>query len=90
MPYSVLESVCCGTPVIASDLPGHAVVAEAVPACTIVPRRATDIADAVQAILRASPEKRASEAASSREWIAQHFSAERSAELLLDVFEGRA
>jgi glycosyltransferase involved in cell wall biosynthesis len=90
MPYSVLESVCSGTPVIASDLPGHAVVAEAVPACTLVPREAADIADAVQAILQASPETRASQASSSREWITQNFSAERSAELLLDVFEGRA
>ena len=90
MPYSVLESVCSGTPVLASDLPGHAVVAEAVPACTLVPRRATEIADAVQAILRESPATRAADATSSREWVAENFSAERSAELLLDVFEGRA
>jgi glycosyltransferase involved in cell wall biosynthesis len=90
MPYSVLECVSCGTPVIASDLPGHAVVAEAVPACTLVPRRATDIADAVQAILGASPATRASQAASSREWVKNNFSAARTAELLLDVFEGRS
>jgi glycosyltransferase involved in cell wall biosynthesis len=89
MPYSVLESVCCGTPVLASDLPGHAVVAEAVPACTLVPRRATDIADAVQAILSTSSETRAQQASSSREWVKQNFSAERTAQLLLDVFEGR-
>jgi glycosyltransferase involved in cell wall biosynthesis len=90
MPYSVLESVCSGTPVVASDLPGHAVVAEAVPACTLVPRRAADIADAVQAILGASPETRAEQASSSRKWVTENFSAARSAELLLDVFEGRA
>lgn len=89
MPYSVLESVCSGTPVIASDLPGHAVVAEAVPACTLVPRRATDIADAVQAILTADPATRAEQASSSRVWVTENFSAKRSAELLLDVFEGR-
>jgi glycosyltransferase involved in cell wall biosynthesis len=89
MPYSVLESVCSGTPVVASDLPGHAVVAEAVPACTLVPREASDIADAVQTILRASPETRVSEARSSREWIEKNFSAARTAELVLDVFEGR-
>ena len=89
MPYSVLESVCSGTPVIASDLPGHAVVAEAVPACTLVPRRATDIADAVQAILDTSPETRARQAFSSREWVKENFSAVRTAELTLDVFEGK-
>jgi glycosyltransferase involved in cell wall biosynthesis len=90
MPYSVLECVCSGTPVIASDLPGHAVVAEAVPACTLVPRNATDIADAVQAILGKGAETRESEAHFSREWVTENFSAERSAELILDTFEGRA
>jgi D-inositol-3-phosphate glycosyltransferase len=87
MPFSVLESVCSGTPVIASDLPGHSVVAEAVPACTLVHRRPKDVADAVEKILDTSPETRAQQASSSREWVRDNFSAVRTAELLLDTFE---
>jgi glycosyltransferase involved in cell wall biosynthesis len=90
MPFSVLESVSSGTPVIASDLPGHSVVAEGVPACTLVPRRATDVADAVEKILDASPETRAQQASSSRDWVSENFSAARTAELLLDTFEANS
>ena len=38
MPFAVVESICCGTPVVASDLPGHRYLADEVAACTIAPR----------------------------------------------------
>ena len=40
MPFTVMESLCSGTPVVASDLPGHRYLGDQLEACTIVPRDA--------------------------------------------------
>ena len=51
MPYSVLESICTGTPVVASDLPGHD-HADEIGACYVVPRDPDAVARKTLDILR--------------------------------------
>jgi glycosyltransferase involved in cell wall biosynthesis len=51
MPYSVIEALCTGTPVVASDLPGHALIAARTPRCRLADWSAQAFAREVRASL---------------------------------------
>jgi glycosyltransferase involved in cell wall biosynthesis len=69
MPFSVIEALCSGIPVVASDLPGHRFVADHLDACTIAPREGRPVADAVAEFLDAPAADVAAECDAAREWI---------------------
>jgi glycosyltransferase involved in cell wall biosynthesis len=85
MPYSVLEAVSSGTPVVASDIPGHAVVANGCSSCRLVDRTPSSVADAVRGLLERSPEARAADARAAHLHVAENFSASRAASRTLDL-----
>lgn len=85
--YAVLEAICTGTPVVASDIPGHRVVADACPGYRVVPRTAESVADAVRELLARPAEIRAAEGAAGREWVSRNLSASETATRILDIFE---
>jgi glycosyltransferase involved in cell wall biosynthesis len=85
MPYSVLEAVSSGTPVVASDIPGHAVVAKGCSSCRLVDRTPSSVADAVRRLLERSPEARAADARAAHLHVAENFSASRAASRTLDL-----
>lgn len=87
MNYAVLEAICTGTPVVASDIPGHRVVADACPGYRVVPRTAESVADAVRELLARPAEIRAAEGAAGREWVSRNLSASETATRILDIFE---
>jgi glycosyltransferase involved in cell wall biosynthesis len=87
-PYAVMEALSCGTPVVASDLPGHAALADGVPGFRIVPGEdAAGVAAAVQSLLaRDEPTARA-EAAAAHEAIVARFGADAWSNDLLDFYQ---
>lgn len=87
MAYAVLESLCSGTPVVATNIPGHAYIGEHVPACRIVRRDPDALADAILELTARGPEQVSEEAEQAREWIATNLSVEANADRLAEFYE---
>jgi glycosyltransferase involved in cell wall biosynthesis len=83
MAYAVLESLCSGTPVVATDIPGHAYIGAHAEACRIVGQDPRELADGIVATLDRPPELAAREAAAAREWIGANLSVETNAARLM-------
>lgn len=82
----LLEGMACGTPVVASDLPGYSNVARAGRDAVLVRRDSPlDLADAIEKVLR-NPDLADSLVASGHERAAE-FSMERLADLYVDAYE---
>jgi glycosyltransferase involved in cell wall biosynthesis len=86
MAYAVLESLCSGTPVVATDIPGHAYIGKQVAACRITTRDPADLAGAIEGILARDPAKAGEDAAQARAWVAENLSYEANAERLLEIY----
>jgi glycosyltransferase involved in cell wall biosynthesis len=87
MAYTVLESLSCGTPVVATDVPGHLYIGERVAACRISDRDPPALAATVRAMLGRDPEQVRAEAREAREWITSDLSYAANAERLMRVYE---
>jgi glycosyltransferase involved in cell wall biosynthesis len=73
-PYAVLEALSSGLPVLASQLPGHAQIAEAVPACRLVDMDDPEaFAESIRAVLSQGPEERSKGAEAGREAVRANF-----------------
>lgn len=88
-PYAVMEALCCGRPVVASDLPGHAMVADVCPGCTLVARTPEAVAAEVRRVLERPSATRASQSTASHGCVAENLTTARAAARMLDLFEGR-
>jgi glycosyltransferase involved in cell wall biosynthesis len=86
LPFSVLEALSCELPVIASDIPSHRLVADSVPGCTIVPRRAASFALAIEATLDRGAGERSTSAGSSRSAVIRDYSLQRWSERLTALY----
>ena len=87
-PYAVMEALSCGTPVVASRIPGHTLVAEGVPGCCIVPGEDPGaLADAVRALLARDASNGAAEAAARNRAVADRFGIEPWSDRLLACYE---
>jgi glycosyltransferase involved in cell wall biosynthesis len=87
MPFTVVEALCCGIPVVASDLPGHRFLGDELEACTIAPRDAEQIASAIAAFLDMEPSERARQLALARSWIVERLDVKAAAQRLVDDYE---
>lgn len=85
--YSPLESVCCGTPVVATDIPGHRHFGSDLPAMRLTPPSPRAMADAIETELGVDPGKRVARVIASRDYLAQHAGLEAWVELLLHVYD---
>lgn len=86
MAYSVLESLCSGTPVVATQIPGHIYIGARTPACTVVRREPELLAGAVRAFLDRDPERAEAEAVESRQWVAANLGLGVVSNRLLDNY----
>jgi glycosyltransferase involved in cell wall biosynthesis len=89
MPFSQLEALCTGTPVVATDIPGHRYVA-GLAACRISKQDGSSLADEVQETLARSRDEARIEAAEGRQWVSDRLSLERFSEKVLKVYEDAA
>ncbi len=87
MPFSVLESLCTGTPVVASDLPGHRFLPEDIGALYVVPRDPGRVADAALGILERGREQALAECREARKWIKDNLGLEPAAEGIMEDYE---
>jgi glycosyltransferase involved in cell wall biosynthesis len=86
MPFSLLEALCTGTPVVATDIPGHRYVGH-LSACRIRKAEPGSLADGVQETLARSPEQVRAETGEGRDWISDRLSLERFSERVLKYYE---
>lgn len=86
MPFTVVEALASGVPVVASDLPGHRFVGDEVEACAIVPSDPISMADGAAAFLARSPEVAAEQAGAARRWIVENLDPVVVADRLVDEY----
>lgn len=87
MPFTVMEALCSGIPVVASDLAGHRYLGDRLDACTIVPRDPDRTATAIAAFLDADSGERARQQVAARTWVEERLDVRAAAERLLDDYE---
>ena len=88
MPFSIIEALCSGIPVVASDhLPGHRFVADHLDACMVVPRQARPFADGVASFLDMPPAEIDAECSAAREWIDANLDLRAATLKLVDSYE---
>jgi glycosyltransferase involved in cell wall biosynthesis len=87
MPFAVVECLSSGTPVVASDLPGHRMLAQEIENCVVVARDPGAIAGATRALLDRAPAARDEAAARAHAWIAGHLDVEAATRRLLGSYD---
>jgi glycosyltransferase involved in cell wall biosynthesis len=87
MPFTVVEALCSGTPVVASDIPGHRFFGEALEACAITERDPGRIAAAIASFLDMEPSRRAQVCELARQWIVERLDLASAASRLVDEYE---
>jgi glycosyltransferase involved in cell wall biosynthesis len=87
MPFSIVESLASGVPVVASDLPGHRYLGDPLDACTIVATEPAPLADAIAAMLRRGEEKVARERQEARDWVIANLSLGPASKRMCDYYE---
>jgi rhamnosyl/mannosyltransferase len=69
MPFAVLEALSAGIPVVASDIPGQAVIARSASSCRISPLDARAVAATIRDVLALDGETRERQRAEARAWV---------------------
>ncbi len=87
MAYTVLESVASGTPVVATPIPGHTYIADAMDACRITRRDPAALADATFDAIHQPPAERKRDAERAHAWVADHLSIPSIANRVVDLYE---
>ena len=87
MPFSLVEALSVGMPVVASDLPGHRFLADHVPGCTVTDTEPKALAEAISETLGQSKEVRDAEAAQSHDWIARNLTVEATVDGLFASYD---
>jgi glycosyltransferase involved in cell wall biosynthesis len=82
MPFAVAEALACGTPVVASDIPGQRYVCESHGGCRLVPLDADPLADAIGAML-----DEGADMAGARDWLERNMDVDAWARRLFERYE---
>jgi D-inositol-3-phosphate glycosyltransferase len=86
-PYSVLEAVSSGVPVVASEIPGHTDIGHGMPGVRLVPLEPGAVRDATAALLDRSAEAAARDSQAGRAWMRRNRDLGRWSEELVERYE---
>lgn len=89
MPFTVAESLLTGTPVVATDLPGHRYLGH-LPACRVRAATPVELAAAARGLLSRPPAEARLEAEESRRWIQGELSVAGYGRRLADLYAALA
>ena len=87
MPFAVLECLAVGLPVVASDIPGQAAIAESIAACRLTSLEPASIAGAVADVLALDEVQRRQELAAARDWIVANAGLDWWSRTVMDVYD---
>ncbi len=87
MPFSVMEALSSGLPVVATDIPGHASIGKELEACRLTSVEPQAVADGVRATLDCDSESTLEAANSARKWIVDHMDISVWSDRLIDLYD---
>lgn len=87
MPYSLLEALACGLPVLASDLPVHLELLASLPGARAVPARPSVLSEALRELLDLPAAERDRHARLARDRIERSHSLGQWAQRVLDIYD---
>lgn len=90
MPFAVIEALSSGLPVVATDIPGHALPGGGPSGFAIAGTDAVSIERGVRSMLDRTPAQARIESASSHAWVCDQFGLGRWTERLLAVYDSVA
>jgi glycosyltransferase involved in cell wall biosynthesis len=86
-PFAVIEAICTGLPVVATDLAGHLVVCEELSTCRVTERSPAALADACAELLARPPAEVKESAAEARSRVAARFDLRAWTERMMERYE---
>ncbi len=84
MPFSVLEALSSGVPVVATDIPGHAFIGHELEACQLTPPEPRAVAENIHAMLNRDM---AAATAAAHQWVEDQMDLSAWSENLIDLYE---
>jgi glycosyltransferase involved in cell wall biosynthesis len=86
-PYSVMEALSSGTPVVASDIPGHTLMGAGIASCLITPHDPAAIVDAVEGLAERDSHEVAADALGAHLWMRENLHLPRWSAGLVERYE---
>jgi glycosyltransferase involved in cell wall biosynthesis len=86
-PYSVMEALSSGTPVVASEIPGHSAMGAGIASCVITPHDPAAIAAATQQLLDREPHEVAADGLTGHLWMRDNLHLPKWSAALVDRYE---
>jgi glycosyltransferase involved in cell wall biosynthesis len=88
MPFAVLEALLSGVPVVASDIPGHALIADRFPGCRLVPGDPAGVARVIADVLDTDREELALQTSEGARLIRERMGLEAWTARLFELYGG--
>lgn len=86
MAYATLEALCTGTPVVATNIPGHAYVGDEVAACRLTEHTPEAIVEGIRETLARDPDLARAEGDEARTWVIEKLSTDGIAAQVVDRY----
>jgi glycosyltransferase involved in cell wall biosynthesis len=87
LPFAIIEALCSGTPVVATDIPPHRQLGRDISACRLAPPDPNSLASAIVTTLERDPLDAAGEAALARSKVLERYGLEDWVERMFQRYE---